>query len=91
MGRLHTDAMGSVYGLGVYDGEGRVRAWFGTGPSGPHLAFDDEGDLAVLLRVSDALHPEDETGPVFVMADDEGTPVRLWPERTEGDDGEAER
>ena len=91
VGRLHTDHMGSVYGLGVYDTQGRVRAWLGTGPGGPHLAFDHEGDLGVLLGVSDAMDPEDDTGPVFVMTGDDGTPVRFWPEAEDDGDEEAER
>ena len=80
IGLLHEDPTGPVFGLGIYGTDGRIRAWLGTGPAGPHLAFDQGGDLAVLLGVSDALDTEEVTGPLFVIAADDGTPVRLWPD-----------
>lgn len=80
LGLLHEDSMGEVFGLATYDADGRERAWFCMAPTGPHLAFAERGDLAVLLGVSDPIDPADATGPLFVITAEDGTPVRLWPD-----------
>jgi hypothetical protein len=92
LGVLHEG--GSVFGLGLYDEDGDMRAWLATSPGGPHLVFDEGGDSAVVLGVNDGMDPGDLTGPIFVVAPEDTPPLRLWPdvlggnvERTEEGEG----
>lgn len=71
-----------TFGFGVLDAASRLRVWLALGPSGPVLVFDQDGNVALELGISDPADDLRHPGAHFFLASAEGEPRIGW--RIEG-------
>ncbi len=84
VGDLTDDDVGGpgTFGFGVLGTDGRMRVWLALDPSGPVLVFDQAGNVALQLGVSDPGTDLKHPGAHFFLASAEGEPRIGW--RIEG-------
>jgi hypothetical protein len=66
------------YGVAVLDPHGRQRIWVALHETGPALAVDQQGNVAIQLGVDDETADAMHVGAYLHLADSRGVPVASW-------------